>query len=165
MTFGRPLRKPLGVTARRRASKGRKLKREERDNKALVRARDGAGHGRAMRITGRCRFPLCGCHERGLFVEVAHQCHKGMGGDPTGERSQPELMICLCNWRHKEARFSVDKGNVRWVPLTDQGANGPVAWEVKLPSGWAAFAREIDVQILDAIEPRWQAVLAELDTF
>lgn len=163
MTFGRPFKK--GITARRREAKNRRLKREERENKAKVRARDGAGRGHQAELYGRCRFPLCGCYMKNLFVEVSHQEHKGMGGDPTGERSTPEKMMCLCNWRHKEARFSIDKGTLRWLPLTDQGANGPVAWEINLPSGWIEFAREIDVQILDVISPRWQVALAEMDTF
>jgi len=150
-----------GITARLRATKGRRLKREERENKAKV--RDAAGMGYQAELEGRCRFPLCGCYERNLFVEVSHQKHKGMGGDPTGERSQPELMICLCNWRHKEAKFSVDKGNLRWIPLTDQGANGPVVWEMYLPdAGWFELAREVAIRVLGELTPRGLYILNDL---
>lgn len=93
-----------------------------------------------------CRFPLCPCHRFGLFLEVSHREHKGMGGDPTGERSAPELMVLVCNWRHKESRYSIDKKTVRWVPLTDAGAKGPIAWEIWAPwlfgHKWTEFARE-----------------------
>lgn len=164
MTFGRPIKKKPGGTAKRRAARDRKLKREERENKAFVRARDGDGHGHLARQTGRCRFPLCGCHERGFFVEVSHKFHKGMGGDPTGERSQPEVMICLCNWRHKEAKFSIDKKNLRWIPIDDvAGANGPVIWEMfLLDAGWFELAREVGVQILEALTPRGDTILNDL---
>jgi len=177
MTFGRPLRRAPGPTARRRAAKGRRLKTAEGANKARVRARDGS----QTPLQGRCRFPLCGCHMLGLFVEVSHQRHKGMGGDPTGERSLPAGMICLCNWRHKEAPVSIDRGRLRWVPLTDQGANGPVAWEMRaiyteslmafladylphIPPGelWFTLARESAVQVLEPLDAQSRTLLADL---
>jgi len=159
VTFGRP-RKPPGITAKRRAAKSRKLKAAESAHKAEARARDGAG---GDELTGRCRFPLCGCAGRAplgssrldgkgfYWIEVSHYVkHKGMGGDPTGARSHAKDLICLCNWRHKEGQFAIDHKNLRAVPLTDQGANGPVAWEMYLPeSGWFELARELAVQVLE----------------
>ena len=161
-------RRPKGPTAKRRAAKSRRLKAAENKNKAAVRARDGAG---GLELTGLCRFPTCGCHFEGgfgrpgskAFVEVSHQTHKGMGGDPTGDRSAPALMICVCNWRHKEARFSIDKKTIRWVPLTDAGANGPVAWEMFLDvSGWFELARESAVQVIESFTPAGVAILRDL---
>lgn len=130
----------------------RRMKRNgaEDANKAEVRRRDKY-----------CRFPLCGCRKFGIRVdgrqEVSHNRHKGMGGNPKGERSAPELMIYACHWRHQEARISIHRGTLRWLPVDeDAGSNGPVVWEVDAEalrlnglSGWLELAREVDVQ-------RWQ---------
>jgi hypothetical protein len=61
--------------------------------------------------------------------EVAHMKHRGMGGNPTADRSLPELMILVCNWRHKVARFSLDQKTIRCLPLTERGMRGPVQWQ------------------------------------
>lgn len=129
----------------RRARKKRARLRDaaERKQKQVCRDRDGG-----------CRFPLCGCRQYGV-AEVAHLKHKGMGGNPAGDRSVPELMICLCGWRHREGQISMHRETLTWEPLTDQGANGPVRWLVRgrtlfvpfvetgmLPSEWWELARE-----------------------
>lgn len=131
------MRRPKGFEAKRRARKAAALKREEDANKELVRERDRY----------RCRFPLCPCHNFNLFLEVSHSEHKGMGGDPSGDRSAPELMILICNWRHRVSRYSIDKKTLRWRPLTADGANGLIAWEARVPwlfgEDWREIAREL----------------------
>jgi hypothetical protein len=159
-------RRPLGPTAKRRAAKNRRLKKDEAANKAEVRARDSIWSSEFF-TTGRCRFPMCGCgmtRDGFWWVEVSHFAqHKGMGGDPTGDRSSPDKLICVCNWRHKEARYSIDKGSVRCVPLTTDGSNGPVAWEVKFDGyGWIEVARETAVQVLAPISTVQSAILTNL---
>ena len=133
-------RKP-GITARLRRRKSRRLKDNENANKQFVRDRD---------VT--CRFPCCPCRRFNLFLEVSHQEHKGMGGDPTGERSRPELMIYICNYRHKEGAIAIDRKTLRWEGLTDQGANGPVRWLLDVGAmsagmisrgTWVELAREV----------------------
>jgi len=138
-----------GPTARRRASKAGRLKRVENKNKEKVRLRDRT-----------CRFPLCPCQRWNLFLEVSHAEHKGMGGDPTGERSTPDRMIYVCNWRHKESHISIDKKAIRWVPLTAAGSNGPVEWQAKGDDGgeWITLARESEPGRLLPIDP-WQRAL------
>jgi hypothetical protein len=37
-------------------------------------------------------------------------------------------MMLLCAPRHKEFKVSIDQGTLRWEPLTDDGASGPVQW-------------------------------------
>lgn len=141
--------KPAKGTAKKaRRKRSRKAAAVERDHKADARERDG-----------NCRFPLCGCTRQGLALHVSHAEHKGMGGNPAGDRSLPELLVYLCRVRHREGRISIDRGTLRWVPLTDKGANGPIAWEldgealhpfgsfahmpgVFLPHGWIEIARE-----------------------
>lgn len=96
-----------------RARRRRLTSLAERDAMQEVRARDRG-----------CRFPLCGC--RGLFaVHVCHLVHRGMGGNPTGDRTDPARLISLCAWRHLLGRVSLDKHTVQIVPLTQRGMDGP----------------------------------------
>jgi|SRR5687767_7876726 len=145
MTISAIAKRP-GITARLRRQKAGRLKREEIANKQEVRDRDV-----------ECRFPLCPCRRFNLFLEVSHKEHKGIGGDPSGARSTPALMVLVCNWRHKEDRFSIDKHGIRWAGLTDAGANGPIAWSIDLgkfapatfPAGtWIEIAREVRPRVL-----------------
>lgn len=153
----------------------RDLVTKERDNKKEVRRRDQY----------RCRFPLCGCKKLGLKLdarlEVSHDRHKGMGGDPSGERSIPKVMILLCLHRHQDGIFSRHKGTLRARPLNYAAGNdGPVVWELNLDTlsyytellspavkraanaqtGWVEIAREKRVQQL---EPPliWQRLILE----
>lgn len=129
------LTKPSRTQRRKELLKDRKeLWGKERDNKREVRRRDQY----------RCRFPLCGCKALGLKLdarlEVSHDRHKGMGGDPGGERSIPKVMILLCLHRHQDGIFSRHKGTLRARPLNYQAGNdGPVIWEIDL-AVWEAHA-------------------------
>lgn len=140
-TWDGPQFKGRRVTTKQlRARKAGRLKSLENKHKETVRLRDR-----------RCRVPLCGCDRRGLHLDVSHQTHKGIGGDPSGERSQTLGMVYVCNWRHKEApRVAIDKKTLRWVPLTDRGSDGLIAWEVRAPElgrpGWVEIAREVAIQ-------------------
>jgi hypothetical protein len=89
---------------------------------------------------GYCRFPLCGCKKYQLAKHVAHLEHKGAGGNPAGERSEPKKMITLCAARHRENSISLDRKTVRIEPLTAQGTRGPCRFL-------------IDVRVLR--EPAW----------
>lgn len=119
----------------------------ERGQKDLVRDRDKT-----------CRFPLCGCKRFGLALHVSHSQHKGMGGNPTGDRSAPSRMVLVCSARHRENIVSIDQGTLCWVPLTDKGADGPIAWMVpkdtvvdgvpapRSVATWVCIAREVSVR-------------------
>lgn len=79
----------------------------------------------------RCRFPLCGCKKFGLQAEVSHFRHRGMGGNPEGDRTVPRLLVLVCSARHRENKFSIDRGTVRWEPVSaHRGADGPIDWWV-----------------------------------
>lgn len=99
-----------------------------------------------------CRFP----HACGEPCEVSHQRHRGMGGDPTGECSDPRIMIGVCGVIHRTGRIALDKKNLRWVALTDAGANGPIEWQVKL-GAVPGFVGDADDWIRVAVEsaPGW----------
>ena len=150
-----------------RALRREKAKNAEDRNKAKVRARDKA-----------CRFPFCGCKRFRLALHVSHQEHKGMGGNPTGDRSQTAGMMFLCSARHRENHMSVDQHNIEWRQLSLDGADGPVAWYVRVaelpedlrPAGWnpetgdpwLEVARERDNRIYDPLTPAQRDILAHL---
>ncbi len=131
-TWDGPQWKTKTKTAKKlRAKRARRLKRSERAEKADVRKRDK-----------HCRFPRCGCRRVGgmkAVPTVSHQEHKGMGGDPKGQRSIAELMILLCKWRHQDAPFSQHKQTLRAVFLTDENFNGPIAWMIN----WGALQQKL----------------------
>lgn len=138
-------RKPKGPTARRRAAKRRQRKAGEIERMQAARARDVY-----------CRFPVCGCRtgaRPGVVsaAEVSHQKHRGMGGNPSGDRTVPALLVLICNWRHKLAKFSIDRGGIRWEPLTPAGADGPIRWLIDAEAMQGAALSEIG--ILLAIRP------------
>lgn len=124
--------KEKGSPKVRRALKQRPIKNQEAVNKAAVRKADRF-----------CRWPLCGCRKFKLVLHVAHLAHKGIGGNPRGDRSQPDNMILLCIVRHKEGRVSLDQGTAAIRPLTSKGTRGPCAFDLRLGKSWIEVAREI----------------------
>jgi hypothetical protein len=109
------------VRAEKEAKKKSVQNYEDR-NKTAVRKDDGY----------MCRFPRCSCHAKRTEPEVAHWKHKGAGGDPGKQRSEPENLICLCPPRHRESRVSLHAGTVRLEYLTEYGARGAVRWWVDI---------------------------------
>lgn len=115
--FPKPSR---GTAKAARRERTRQARKQERDAKAEVRRRDKT-----------CRFPLCGCRRGGYALHVAHGTHKGMGGNPKGDRSTAAGMVLLCAPRHRESVLSIDRGTLRWEALTEAGADGPIRWQTK----------------------------------
>lgn len=159
-------------TARKKAEQQTRKDRKstEDKNKRIAKMRDGY----------RCRFPLCGCVKLKLRLEVSHDVHKGMSGNPSGDRSLPAGLITLCLHRHQDGIISRHKGTLRTRYLTDKGNNGPVAWDIDvdaftravapLPAmkidQWMEVARERKVQVLEPLLS-WQRdvleILAQMD--
>lgn len=108
-------------TARKKAEKKKKTDRKTKERQSMDVARK-ADRG--------CRFPLCGCKKLGLRVEVAHLRHRGMGGNPKGDRTQPDNVISLCTHRHQHGPVSLHKGTLRVEPLTTEGTRGRVMFLV-----------------------------------
>jgi hypothetical protein len=133
----------------------------EETEKAKVRRRDRY-----------CRFPLCGCGKMKLALAVCHSEHKGIGGNPAGDRSQAALMIYLCSARHRENAISWDRGTIRIRPLTDQLFAGPCAWDVDLPRSieamkknerrWVEVARERSLHVFEPFTLHQETVLKRL---
>lgn len=150
--------KPSAMESRnaRIKSKTEKTNHETRE-KAKVRKRDK-----------RCRFPDCGC--RGLRMEVAHIVAKSLL-DP----SDSSGMIFLCVQRHQDGVISLHHKTLRIAYLTDQRANGPIAFEIdasyvapkegepRQPTGtWIELARERSIGVLEKLTPIQAALVARL---
>lgn len=110
------------------------LATKRRDRKALEdatmrAAKDRDGH--------RCRFPWC--QFRHLRVEACHEVHRGMGGNPKGDRTTRAALITFCI-RHHQAW---DHAEFDARPMTPQGFDGPVEFYERNARGdWEVFAAE-----------------------
>ena len=124
-----------------------------------------------------CRFPLCSCKKKGYRVEVAHLIHRGMGGDKSGERTEPDILVTVCYPRHQGV-VSLHSGAIRPRALTKKGMDGPIAWEIEGPwfltySGnlerrdeyrglWVEIARESAVGVWEPFTEAQRFVLKAL---
>ncbi len=152
---GSQFKGPTQSAKGKRALKAKDTRRDETKNKAKVRRRDR-----------ECRFPLCPCGKLGYATHVSHSVHKGMAGNPAGDRSQAELMVLVCQPRHQGAA-SIDAKTIRWRPLTEKGASGPIAWDLLRHHGpWFELARETDIRKWEPFTPeqrqRLQALAKEM---
>lgn len=152
--YGGWLKKPSRAARKAEAKKDdAKSVKTERDNKAVVRRRDGH----------RCRFPLCGCRLLALPLEVSHETqHKGMGGDRTGARSQVRDMMLLCDHRHRRGAVSRHAGTLRSTPTTRDGYDGPIVWKMAEGDRWRELAREIIPGVFEPFTPWQRKTLEEL---
>lgn len=150
-------------TARKKAEKKVKGERRNHERVQMTAAR------KRDRV---CRFPLCGCRKLQLQTEVAHAVqHRGMGGNPSGDRTTTDKLVLLCTHRHQFGAISLHKGTLRALPMTTAGFDGPVEWQVDLgevgqPSDWVEVARETSVQHIEPLTPRQAGLLrllAEMD--
>lgn len=120
------------------------LKTAEDKHKRQAKARDG----------NVCRAPHASQQEydecRQLRIEVAHLTHKGMGSDPSGERSLPELLVALGLRCHRDR---LDRKRLRAKFLTVDRANGPIAWEEQHGERW--ILSHVEKRIGDANE-KWR---------
>ena len=156
---GTNFKKPIsGQVVRRLAEREAKAK-EETTMKA-ARARDK-----------RCRFPLCGCHRLKLRIDVAHKQHRGMGGNPKGDRTTLRGLITLCGARHRENLISLDRGNLKIVPLTRRGWDGPCMWlvdkrkldfPVPTETVWVEVGVEASIGVFEAFTEAQTAILTKL---
>lgn len=134
---------PKGTATAERRAKRAKLRTAERKNKSAVRVRE----------QWRCRFPRCGCGrtQPALARHVAHLRHKGQGGNPAGDRSEPAGMINLCSWRHQTAPVSLHAGNIRCVPLTAEGTAGPVSWMIHRKAVFKCLTMAVGFGVLEVV--------------
>jgi hypothetical protein len=73
-----------------------------------------------------CRRPTCQYRSKSLKmpVDACHVKHRGMGGNPSGSRTDRATVISLCRMCHGE----YDAGLFDFEPLTGDGTRGPCAF-------------------------------------
>jgi hypothetical protein len=71
-----------------------------------------------------CRWPKCEYMPKKPRIECAHLEHRGMGGNPSGDRTQRHKLITLCVVHHG----MLDGPNYEIEPVTSAGTDGPVAF-------------------------------------
>lgn len=101
---------PKGTARRERKGRWHRADREEVQNKAESKLRDGY----------RCRWPWCPGNYS--IVHSCHLKHKGMNGDVLSIRSQRDNFITQCPTDHY---IFDDVGGREIEPLTDKGTDGP----------------------------------------
>jgi hypothetical protein len=75
---------------------------------------------------GKCRWPRC--EFKALAVEPAHMDHRGMGGNPSGDKTQRHKIIALCV-RHHDQFDGRAVPDIDIVPVyAEQGTDGPCAF-------------------------------------
>lgn len=96
----------------------RRAERKAAEDKAMREAKKRDGN--------TCRVPGCEHMPKKPRIECAHLEHRGMGGNPSGDRTQIEKLIALCFIHHAEfdKQMTLDFHPVD--PL--KGTNGPCAW-------------------------------------
>ena len=100
-----PWRKPAkGEALLQRRAKRRMLDQAERIVMQAARQRDG----------NRCRVPECEHRTAKLPIDVAHERHRGMGGNPKGDRTILEGLIALCRSHHGD----YDAGRLEIAPVS-----------------------------------------------
>lgn len=106
-------------------SRKRRADRKAEEDKAM---RDAKARDRHV-----CRFPACEYMPKKPRIDAAHSIHRGMGGNPDGDRTKRELLIAFCFIHHRQW----DLGEFDVEPLTDRIFDGPVAFTRAGESGTA----------------------------
>ena len=110
-------------------------KNELLGTKRDLRVRDGIG----------CRWPSCEFWKRGYRVDAAHVIiAAGMGGDPTLIRSTLYKFMRVCVQHHR-GPVSLHSGDLKVVPQSSAGTNGPCDFYMRDPkaeNGWALVGGE-----------------------
>ncbi len=116
----RPLTKPLAGTG--------KLERDAR--KATHKAHEQREMQAAKKRDKVCRFPRCPFTKH-LVLDPAHLRHRGMGGNPKGDRTTRDSVITLCRRHHDQ----FDRGDLEIEVLTPRGTDGPCMFSLRGESG------------------------------
>jgi hypothetical protein len=77
---------------------------------------------------GKCRWPNCQYAKKDIPIDAAHIVrHRGMGGNPDGDRTTRNQVAALCRLHHG----LFDAAEVDIQPTTDAGTDGPMAFYTK----------------------------------
>ncbi len=119
------VKKPKGSFTKERRAKSRQRKRSESDIMQDALKRDGH----------RCRMPRwdepCLSWHTGETVDPCHMTHRGMGGNPKGDRTTRQTVITLCRTHHR----LYDAGQLEIEPLSDKLADGYCRFKIGITRG------------------------------
>ncbi len=133
MTFN-PQPKPSEPLALQRKKRKQQISTREDFLKRDAKRRDG----------GQCRWPKCEFRKVVQPIDGAHVFQaKGMGGDPTGIRSERKHLMALCRLHHK----AQEKNDLEVEGLTPELADGPCSfWDNRGPQRYlVAMERAIGI--------------------
>lgn len=132
-----PLPKPLKGSAQ--------LARVER--KAAQKRCEAAILREVKRRDRGCRYPGC---RLPLVLHAAHLRHRGMGGNPSGDRTTRDQVITLCARHHDwyDRLVAIDI-----APLTPRGTDGPCEFFRREGDDWICVGRERSQQISEERNP------------
>ena len=128
MSYGFP-KDPKGTFLLERKTKRHSRVVEEQKIMREAKKRDG----------NICRFPMC--RHKSLPVDPCHiGGHRGIGGDPSGARTQQHLILSMCRIHHGQFDACLIDVQPQDSAL---GANGPMDFFVRTESGrFELFASE-----------------------
>ena len=112
----------------------RKSERKAAEDAAIREAKQRDGYRCRWPEKHKCRGELEGAH---VFL------HRGMGGNPAGDRTAPELVLPVCAWMHRRGSESIDGKDLKVDAETAAGTAGPCSFWRRTERGWHLVAREI----------------------
>lgn len=131
---------PSSRCAEARPPKGEYRLKQKADKRKLKAEEDAVMAEAVKRDHGKCRWPRC--RFKVLKVSAAHLEHRGMGGNPSLDRTERHKLIAMCVRHHDQ----FDGRTLPFIdvqPTTDQGTDGLCAFYVQLASGeWQHVATE-----------------------
>lgn len=108
---------------------------------AELKAAEDAIIAEAKKRDGRCRWPEA--HRCRGPLDGAHVFqHRGMGGNPAGDRTTVEAILTVCRWIHRSGPESIDGKQLKVEALSADGCNGALSFWRDTERGWHCVATE-----------------------
>ena len=105
------------------AARTRRANRVAAEQKIMRQAR--------RRDHGECRWPRCAYKSKSLPIDVCHDRHRGMGGNPSGGRTRLNELISLCRVHHGQ----LDAHEIGIETQGNQMFSGPCDFYQRTESG------------------------------
>lgn len=117
------------------------LERESR--KAARKSTEDEVIAEAKALDGyRCRWPEA--HKCRGGLEGAHVFqHRGIGGNPAGDRTTVETILPVCAWIHRRGPETIDGKDLKVEAETERGTRGPCSFWRRGADGFEMVAREV----------------------
>lgn len=114
LAFGALLKSPKGAAmVKSRVTRRKRVSDEQKAMQAALK-RDGR----------KCRRPRCEFAPLKLTVDPCHMVHRGMGGNPKGDRTTRATVIALCRRHHGMYDKTDHARELRIEPLTPLDFDG-----------------------------------------